>query len=165
MGIKRHKKGGDINSLEALCARMATHEFWPYGRAWHGDISDIRLTKRPIELTRKLGYEPPTDYQFHPITIQKAAQILAYLCRESLAHGRNEYLQREAVAIEKLLRSELGSSAMFWSSLTGEHIVEAGEQGQTAYDGGFPLSAATFEFGVVGTNQSRGFIFWVEDED
>jgi hypothetical protein len=165
MTSKRHQRGGEIKSLEALCARMATHRFWPYGRAWHGDVSDIRLTKRPVLLARKLGYEPQDDFVFHPISAQKAAQILAYLCREGLAYGRWHYLRHEATAMEKMLLDELGPSAMFWSSNTGEHLSESGHAEETSYTGGSPLSSATFEFGVIGTNQTRGFIFWVEDED
>jgi hypothetical protein len=165
MTSKRQQKGGEIRSLEALCARMETHEFWPYGRAWHGDVSDIRLAKQPVLLARKLGYQPPDDHEFHPISTQKAAQILAYLCRESLAYGRPRYLRQEANAIEKMLLEELGPSAMFWSSNTGEHLSEFGDDEDTSYTSDVPLSSATFEFGVIGTNQSRGFIFWVEDED
>jgi hypothetical protein len=162
---KRHKKGGEIASIEALCARLDTHEYWPYGRAWHGDVSDIRLTKRPVMLARKLGYDVQDDQEFHAITFQKAAQLLAYLCRQSLAYDPWVYLRKEAAAIEKMLLSELGPSAKFWSSLSGEHIVESGKGENSHYDGGMPLSSATFEFGILGFNQTKGFIFWVEDED
>jgi len=165
MTSKRQQKGGEIRSLEALCARMETHEFWPYGRAWHGDVSDIRLAKQPVLLARKLGYQPPDDHEFHPISTQKAAQVLAYLCRESLAYGRPRYLQQEARAIEKMLLEELGPSVLFWSSQACEHISESGDEEDTSYPAYSPLSSATFEFGVIGTNRSRGFIFWVEDED
>lgn len=165
MAKKSHRIGGEIKSLEALCARITSRAGWPHGNAWVGDVSDIRQSKVPVMLAQKLGFEPTDAHEFHPISVQKAAQILAYLCRESLAYGRWHFRRAEAIALEKMLIDELGPSARFWSSNPGEHLVEVGKELKSSYSTGIPLSSATFEFGVIGSNQTRGFIFWVEDED
>jgi hypothetical protein len=152
-------------SIEALCARLASPKHWPFGRGWYGDITDIRLRQRPLAMTKKLGYEPPYDFKFHEVSLQTASGVLAYLCREGLAYGRRQYRQRDAKEFERMLIAELGPYAQFWTSCDASHIVEEGQEVPSTGMSWTPLSDKTFEFGVIGYNQTKGFVFWVECED
>jgi hypothetical protein len=152
-------------SIEALCARLTSPKHRPFGRGWCGDISDIRLRQRPFAMTRKLGYEPPDDFKFHGVSAQTASQVLAYLCREGRAYGRWQYRKRDAKEFEHMLVAELGQYAQFWTSCNASYIVEEGQIGPTVGASCFPISDSTFELGVIGYNQTKGFVFWVECED
>jgi hypothetical protein len=153
------------DSIEAMCARLASPKHWPHGRGWYGNITDVRLRQRPFAMAKKLGYEPPDDFKFYEVSTQTASQVLAYLCREDLAYGRWQYRKREAKKFEQMLVAELGEYAQFWTSCDPNHIVEEGQELPTAGNSFFPLSGSTYEFGVIGYNQTKGFVFWVECDD
>jgi hypothetical protein len=153
-------------NLQSLCDRIGGHKSRPFCRSWLGDISDIRLGQRPFELTRKLGYEPANDFKFYQADLNTASQVLAYLCRESLAYGKPHYRKTEAQEYRRLLLTELGPDAAFWTNSTTDHIVEKGQTPSSTSGWAFsPLANATFEFGILGCNQSTGFAIWVEEED
>ena len=154
------------DSIEALCARLASPKDWPFGRSWCGDITDIRLRQRPFELARKLGYEPANDFKFYEVNLQTASKVIAYLRRESLAFGKPHYRKSDAHAFERMLLAELGPDARFWTNCTTDHIVEKGQKPPPSFGWAFsPLANATFEFGIMGCNQTKGFAIWVEEED
>jgi hypothetical protein len=153
-------------SLEALCDRIGQRNSRPLGRSWQGDISNIRLGQRPFELARKLGYDPADDFKFYEANLQTASKVIAYLCRESLAYGKPHYRKSEAQEYARMLLAELGPDTTFWTNSTTDHIIEKDQKPPTSFGWAFsPLANATFEFGIMGCNQTKGFAIWVEEED
>lgn len=153
-------------NLEALCDQIAGRKSRPFSRSWQGDVPDIRLGQRPFELARKLGFDPPSDFKFYAANLQTASKVIAYLRHESLAYGKPHFRRSEAQEYEHMLLRELGPDAIFWTNSTTDHIVEKGQKLPTSFGWAFsPLANATFEFGIMGCNQTKGFAIWVEEED
>ncbi len=115
------------------------------------DVSAVRLSHCPDEIARRAGLAPAPDV-FVAINAKLAAQILAYVQSESLAHGRKRYREtyfREA----KAMLAELGDDAKFWSNSSYEGYFQAGPE-PSAW-GYKPLTSNVLDTGIAGCSASE----------
>lgn len=133
---------------------------------WLGDISDVRASKRTIEIARRAGFHPPDDFKLPQVSDVVASRVVSYGLHQSLAYGKRRYRESEARELLVALR-ELGPSAEFWADQPHANFSDH------AHVEGFSrtvsrtarLTEATFEVGVIAANGNTGFIWWRAEED
>lgn len=129
---------------------------------WLGDISDVRVSKRAVEIARRAGFDPPQDFKPHEVSDVIASRVISYGLHQSLAYGKRRYRVGEARELLVALR-ELGTSAVYWAD--EPHVDFADSPAPNRYRSSSRLTDASFEVGVIGANASTGFIWWRTEED
>ena len=134
--------------------------------SWLGDIGDARQSHRIGEVIRRCGLELPQAArpEFIELNAEVASRALSYLLGQSLAYGKRKYKTTQAEKF-KLMFEELGPSAQFWSNenfadFQDNHVPETCISHIRE-----PILPNTFETGIIGFNDTTGFIIWRGEED
>jgi hypothetical protein len=128
-------------------------------RSWVGVRPVGRIGQIPRILAAKIGYPSARVDPFEhgglvELNWAQAAQVLAVAGTVSLAYSR--WMPREgALGEAREALSEMAGDARFLSN--GLWTPDANWWN--------PMSAATFDCGLIGFDKDNAFIYWVEEED
>jgi hypothetical protein len=131
---------------------------------WLGDISDVRVSKRALEIARRAGFDPPNDLKLPNVSDAIAARVISYGMHSSLAYGRRNYRTGEAREFLEMLR-ELGPHTQFWSDQLHEDFADASMRSGMPSVALGRMTQAVFEVGVIAANETTGFIWWRGEDD
>lgn len=142
-----------MSRLENFCRRHSRR-----GRWWIGTRPEGREGQLPRLIAAQLGYPTARDWSGKSglvrLTHRQAAHVLAVAATTSLAYGPpipKEARRKEAM---DALRDLAGDAIFFGNGLWEADFV--------AFT---PISAATFDCGLLGYDSTHAFIYWVEEED
>lgn len=128
-------------------------------RWWIGNRPDCAKEESPKNIARNVGL-PTSRHNFIEnegmtfLDKAEAAFVLALAGTQSLAY-ETKPPTREAVLDAIAALNDLDDNAIF---LTNGSWARMGF-------GWNPLTTATFDCGVIGFDEARAFIFWIEEED
>lgn len=139
--------------FERLSKKTAAH--W-----WVGPVPDVRASKVAPVIAAQLsypsgGFDPFVDGGMTQLTRAEAAYVLALAGTRSLAYG-NEAPSERLIAQAADALKVLSGKAVFLTN---------GDWQPDKNHAWNPLSAATFDCGVIGYDEATAFIFWIEEED
>jgi hypothetical protein len=144
-------------TLEILLRKLArrTNARW-----WVGKRPEVRERQVAKAIAANVGLptsegDPFADGSLIYLNRSEAAHVLAVAGTTSLAYGRASPRRAAAEEARKSLDG-LAENATFISNGRWE---DAPSLSWT------PLTTATFECGLIGFDDERAFIFWVEEED
>ncbi|HQS98234.1 hypothetical protein [Novosphingobium sp. 17-62-19] len=129
-------------------------------RWWVGPLPDVRTSKVSPVIAAQLSYpsgdfDPFVDGGMTQLNWSEAAYVLALAGTRSLAYG-NKPPSDGVIAQAADALKVLSGKTVF---LTNGDWLPGRNHAWT------PLSASTFDCGVIGYDETTAFIFWIEEED
>lgn len=145
--------------MDVLETRFRTYGRRRRAQWWIGDRPDCAHDAVARSIATHIGYPTAARDPFADGLLKldgrQAAFMLAVAGTVGLAYGFQLPCETEVERAAKALDA-LGRRRWFF----GNGLWRA-DQGRTWT----PLSAATFDCGLIGFDQAQAFIFWVEEED
>ena len=153
-----------MDTIASLLKGLKRRHRWGDVRCWNGPTPEGRQAALPRLIAAKVGYPTSSFHIFEKKLLRKivraeATMLLAFLALNSLAYPKRGYSSGLQETAEEALNM-MSASAEFYTNT--DRLAPTRSPGSYS---GVPLSAATFDEGVIGFDQQRAFIFWVEDED
>ena len=146
-----------MQKLELLLKRYAQHPH-RVARWWIGERPTATEDVVWREIAGRVGYPTSSPDYFagglKPLSSRQAAHVLAVAGTTSLPYENRAPSAAEVDHAAQAL-NELGARFMFLSNGSWEP-----EQAMWT-----PLTTATFDCGLIGYDDEKAFIFWVEEED
>jgi hypothetical protein len=145
-----------VSTLNGLFDRLTLGQHPEWFRRWVGPVQE-QWTSPAHEIVVEAGYPYPSyqtngqDLTFGSLSLANAAELLAQISTQSLAH---EFPRPPDPALVNEIAQSL-------AVLGGDAKFATNREGSTWY----PLSKATFDVGLVGFNGSWGFAICFEEED